>query len=802
MKKFCNRKIFFGGISKFCRLVVTPTGAAGRGRCPHRPQVARQLIFAFLVSISSGPLMAQNLFKTTEQLWEPQKDEVYLQEVSEKISTDKSVEGVAVLDNHGYALMDGKIYLIENGKLNLVTNAPVAVNRIKTANGSLWALGSNGIFRMENNVWKIIDDRDFADLCVHNGAVYVATTEEIYKIENDQLISTKPKGGYNSSDITVVMEDGTQVHADPVRLGPISRIGSYSGTIYVLRPGQLVSFDGLQVNQDLIDWGHLPSKVTRDMLCDGNRLFISTDRGLSVLRGAALTAIKGTDGLPVENTTCLAKGFANDVWIGTARGAVRMLPNDWHYFAGQMWLPDNHVNGIAVGNHIVYVATDKGIGIIKYEPYTLEKKSTFYEQHIKDWGHKRLGFIHNLYKKDGEWIREISDNDGGNTAPYLAAMCYKYAVTGDPEAKKAAIESFKALIWLERIVPVDGLFARAVWSPADKDQRSTQGSGGLPAKWYPTKDGKWFWKSDASSDEVTAHFYAVSLFYDLVADGKDKEIAREHIDRIASYIIKNGWMLKDMDGKPTRWGRWNPEYLLRAYGYNDRGLNGLEALSYARSALEITGKKMYEDAYRQLVDWGYPANTLRQKNTFPPAIIAPWDDELAFQSYYTLTRYATDPKLRSFYLRSLERSWEVLRMEHRPWFNFTYGAITGSDCELPQAIKSMREEVLDCTDYSYNNSSRDDLYIEPGYTSYAGAIRAISPREISFGERSTQLDGGSGGNVVRNPSEFIMDYWMARFHGFIQAPGTNDPALIGVSRSGKESQGAKPYDGPPMPKIY
>jgi len=764
----------------------------------------KSLFFAFFLNILSGSLMAQNLFRTTEQLWTPQKDEVYLQEVSEKIFTDKAIEDVAVLDNHCYALMDGRIYLVEDDKLNAVKNAPNGINKIKTANGSLWAMASKGIYKMENDAWKTIDDQDYVDLCVYNGAVYAATKEEIYKIENDKLISTKPRDGYNSSDITVVMEDGSQVHADPVRLGPISRIGSYSGTLYVLRPGQLVSFDGLQVNEDCIDWGRLPSKVTRDMLCDGSRLFISTDRGLGVLRGAALSTIKGTDGLPVENTTCLAKGFANDVWIGTARGAVRMLPNDWHYFAGQMWLPGDHVNGIAVGDDIVYIATDKGIGIIKYEPYTLEKKVAYYERHIREWGHKRLGFFHNLYKKDGEWIREISDNDGGNTAPYLAAICYKYAVTGDPEAKKAAVESFRALMWLERITPVDGLFARAVWSTtADKDQRSTQGSGGLPAKWYPTKDGKWFWKSDASSDEVTAHFYAVSLFHDLIADGKDKEMAKQHLDRIASYIIKNGWVLNDIDGKPTRWGRWNPEYLLRAYGYSDRGLNGLEALAYAKSAFGITGEKKYADAYRQLVSWGYPTNTIRQKNVFPPATIAPWDDELAIQSYYTLMRYATDPKLRSIYLRSLDRSWEVLRMEHNPWFNFTYGAITGNDCELPQSVKAMREEVLDCTDYDYNNSSRDDLYMEPGYTSYAGAIRAISPRENSFGARTTQLDGGSGGNVVHDPSGFIMEYWMARFHGFIQAPETNDPALISVSpSSGKGQQGAKPYDGPAMPKLY
>ena len=129
------------------------------------------LFFAFFLNILSGSLMAQNLFQTTKQLWTPQKDEVYLQEVSEKISTDKAIGDVAVLDNHCYALMDGKIYLVENGKLILVKNAPDGVNRIKIANGSLWALTSNGIFKMENDAWKNIGDQEYVDLCLYNGTV-------------------------------------------------------------------------------------------------------------------------------------------------------------------------------------------------------------------------------------------------------------------------------------------------------------------------------------------------------------------------------------------------------------------------------------------------------------------------------------------------------------------------------------------------------------------------------------------------------------------------------------------------------
>ncbi len=353
----------------------------------------KSTLLALLLSILSGSLMAQNLFHTTKQLWTPQKNEVYLQEVSEKITTDKAVEGVAGAGDQCYALMEGKIYTVENGNLNLDKNAPTGINRIVSANGDLWALASDGIFRKKNDVWKILENQEYVDVCVHDGIVHAATKEEIFRLENDKFVTTKPAGGYYSSNSTNLMEDGTQMFSDPVELGPIYRIGSYSGTLYVLRPGKLVSFDGLEVNEDFIDWGHLPSKVTRDMLCMGSRLFVSTDHGLAVLRGAALTTIKGTDGLPVENTTCLVQGFADDIWIGTERGAVRMLPDDWHYFAGQMWLPDNHVNGIAAGNKVVYIATNKGIGIIKYEPYTLEKKAAYYEQEINELGIKRLGFL-------------------------------------------------------------------------------------------------------------------------------------------------------------------------------------------------------------------------------------------------------------------------------------------------------------------------------------------------------------------------------------------------------------------------
>lgn len=739
-----------------------------------------------------------------DKRWKPVSDKTYLQEKSEIIPTERPVQQVAPFLDKTFAVMDGKIHELRGKTFSIATQAPTEVEKLQNLDNALWVISKNGLYRFVDKQWEKVDDDRYIDLCIHLGNVYAATKDDIYRYENGKLINIMPEDGYLSSDITMVMEDGTQLLADPVKLGPITAIESYSGTLHILRPGQLIQLAGKVVNEHLIDWGNLPSKNTRGMLSVGSRLFISTDRGLGVLRGASLSMLKGADGLPVENTHQLVKGFDGDIWIGTPRGAIRMLEDDWHYFGASHWLPDNQVNSIAVASEKVYIATDKGLAVISYEPFTLLKKVDHYEKWLENWGHKRLGFIHTLYQHDGEWVREISDNDGSHTGTYLSAMSYKYAATGDEKAREEAVDAFYAMLWLERITPIDGLIARSIWSrKGDKGRMGQRGSGGLPAKWNATPDSLWYWKGDASSDEVIAHFYSVAIFHDLAAKGDEKELAKEHMRRMAGYIMDNGWVLIDLDGKPTRWGRWNPEYLLRPYGWEDRGVNGLEALAFSYTTYALTGEERFKKGYQQLVDWGYAQNTIRQKKTFPPSEIAPWDDNLAFEAYNILLRYEKDPEMRSIYLRSLERTYEIKRMEQIPWFNFTYAAHTGNDAEFEQAVQHLREWTLDCVEHNYFNSHRDDLFVGRGYTSYEGGAKAVSPREKSVSRgarRAIVLDGGMSGKRIMEPVGFIRDYWMGRYYGFIKAPETTDADLLKVTPF-TERQGASSYIGPERPKI-
>ena len=783
-----------------------------RGRDASRPPASRILnlllpVAAWLGSLClvHGQTLPDPAKGASPHLWKPVADTVYSQEVGETIATDKAITAVAVHQGSPYAVVGGALKTLQAGRLEVIAGSPEGIVRLRSLGGSLWAATPQGTFRLAESKWERVHDQPFKDFCLHEGQVHGATASELFRFDGRAFVSIKPAGGYLSSDTSVVMEDFSQLLADPVEIGPIERIASYSSTLYLLRPGGIGLLEGKTFMADPVDWGQLPSTGTRDMVAQGSRLYVGTDRGLGVLRGMAMTSLRGADGLPYEDVTCLTPGFDGDLWIGTSRGAIRKVEEQFQFFGARHWLPGDAVRDIAVGDHVVYIATDGGLGIIRYEPWTLAKKAAYYERELEEWGFKRLGFVHKLFwagDKEG-WWREISDNDGGNTALYLAAMSYKYGATGDEGARAEALEAFRAMTWLDDITTKPGFFARAVWSvKGDKGERATRGSGPLPAKWYPTPDGLWFWKGDTSSDEVNGHYYSVCLFHDLAAKGREKERAKRHIGNITSHIIDNGWVLRDMDGKPTRWGRWDPEYLLRPYGFESRGLNGLEAQTYVHAAFALTGDPKYEAGLQQLLKWRYHTYTVRQKMTFPPDSIVPWDDELGFWCYHTILRYVRDPELKSLYRRSLERSWEVQRMHQVPFFNWTYGALTGNDCEAPQAVQHLREWSLDLVNHNYHNSHRSDLSPQRGYVAYAGGVRAISPREseAKWGSRhALQYDGGEGSHGVTPPIGWLADYWMGRYYGFIEAPAGAGGSATTLQPRQEKRHGAAPYQGPPRP---
>ncbi|MBX3177922.1 MAG: hypothetical protein KF886_11210 [Candidatus Hydrogenedentes bacterium] len=710
------------------------------------------------------------------------EDTVYLQETSRHILSDDPVLAVAVYGDAVWAGGEAGVYRVAGDGLVADRGVRGPVRRLAVANDRLWASSEAGLWRQDGAGWTRISEQPVAGVCAYNGQTIAASGRALHAVEGEKLVAITPEAR-----------------------GPLLGLAAYAGTVYVHDGRRIGLLEQGRITFDyLTDWGSLQHGSTiRDMMGHGSRLVLATDDGLAVLRGMTWYNVRGPEGLCYEDTTSLAEGFDRELWAGSTRGAMREVEGDFQYYGYQRWIPNDRVNAIASGDQVVYIATDGGIGVIRYEPYTLAKKAAYYERWLEEWGMKRLGFVHSLNLIDGEWRREVSDNDVGYSSHYLAAKCFEYAVTGSEAARAEAVDMMKSVKWSEEITSIPGFPARSIYNVGEPTLKAMHGSGGLPAEWHRTEDGVWEWKGDTSSDETDAHLYETALFLELVANEEEKVWATEHLHRVFGHIVDNGFMLRDVDGEPTRWARWDPEYLQTPYGEYARGLNGMGAFNYMTTALHFTGDPKFRAGKDQLLGWNYLGAILRQKLTFHPGYFTHFDDRLAFYSYFSLIRYETDPELKAIWLRSLERSWEVKRIEGVPWFNFIYGALTGNECEADRAVEHLRAWPLDLRKYTFRNSHRKDLYPPDGYRTYAERPMPMTPRETSperWDGDFMRLDGGHNGEVVADPGGWLDAYWMGRYFGMISPPRTDDPALTGVPERGFR-QGAAPYNGPARPPL-
>jgi hypothetical protein len=67
--------------------------------------------------------------------------------------------------------------------------------------------------------------------------------------------------------------------------------------------------------------------------------------------------------------------------------------------------------------------------------------------------------------------------------------------------------------------------------------------------------------------------------------------------------VENNYYLIDKDGKPTRWGVWNPQDLNDSPDWvDDRGTNSLQMLSYLLLAYKLNGDPYFLDHFNNLVN--------------------------------------------------------------------------------------------------------------------------------------------------------------------------------------------------------
>jgi hypothetical protein len=476
---------------------------------------------------------------------------------------------------------------------------------------------------------------------------------------------------------------------------------------------------------------------------------------------------------PVIEFSVVAAESPSVTWVGTRKGAIRVRLDTQavEYFAGQRWLPDDHVTGIGFDGSVTWIETPKGFSRIEYTAMTLAGKSRAFVERVQT-RHNRWGLTaDSQLTTPGDLSTNqpsSSDNDGLWTAMYVAAECFRYKVTGEADARENARRGMQAIMRLEAITGIPGFPARSFIKPG-VDLQPKDG------EWHDTPDKAWRWKGDTSSDEIVGHFFVYPIYHDLVADDAEKPALRAAIERIATHIVDNKYQLIDVDGQKTRWGWWGPDAIWE--DADETGLRALHILSHLRVARHMTvdaaRRARFEAAYDDLIKTHRYHLLTRNQKIMIPGRINHSDDELAFLSYYPLLQYEPDPKLLDVYKESLERSWQIERPERNPLWNFIYAAGTGAkEFDREESLRTLREIPMDLVKWDVRNAERLDVPVDPMSDRFKRrqALIVLPYDELPMSKWNGNpyaLDGGSGGRSEDDGAYFLLPYWMGRYHRLI-----------------------------------
>ncbi len=372
----------------------------------------------------------------------------------------------------------------------------------------------------------------------------------------------------------------------------------------------------------------------------------------------------------------------------------------------------------------------------------------------------------NQWQEDADWI----------TGLYTAAESFRYMVTGEQEAREFSREGFNALHALSTVSGVPGVVARYI-------KRTLEGGMGSGRKrWHKT--GDLYWSTDISRDQLSGHLFGMAAYFDLIADEKERQIIEKDIGDIVGSIVENNMMAMDWDGKPTIHGNF--------------WVSPLFALTILKIAYHITGDEKFQRKYLNLINpHFFLGHALKQ------AAVAedPFYEHYQHDSpLYHLLQYETDLRILRREIRAINLLYQDVKgngnvsidfdhrvyhpesesgrkgmaelllydpehLEVRKWAEDTEKAIAESpdprlkDKKLVETIRYSLESKkplsegraayvpldLRCPkEFWWNYYPGEELRIEPGNYSHHGI------------------------DVRYSGVDYLLVYWMGRYHGFIR----------------------------------
>ncbi len=695
----------------------------------------------------------------------------------------ENVTSVAFEGETLYIAQADGVFEYADGKMKKTT---IAASKIFSADGKIYAAIGNTLAEVKKGKAKKIAEFDtpVKDISVAlDGSFWLITDSHLYLKKEDgfEAIVSLPE-----STGCVAALDNKSKYGETVYIG-----SSVEG---------FMSMKGKRRH-----WAELIPEMTpvlsRSINCIAidalGHIWVGSDEGLNIYDGRNFW-FNGNDFYSVPAGSFNDMFFAKDgkKYFATNTGIVTLIEGKISYLSFGAWLMHPTVTKITVSdNGTIAAVTPRGISIITTKIMTLEEKAAHYDAMAVKYFTRNEGYqvtreLRKYGDLDSGWLPN-SDNDGLFTGLYCASQCFRYAVTGSEEAKANAKRAVEAMIKLTEITGKKGFTARATRYSHEENFMT-----GVREEWHIVEGNPdCEWLGETSSDEMTGHYYAYGIYFDLVADENEKKKIAEVVKTITDHILENNFHLCDVDGVPTTWANWEPDLLNNDdRWYYERGTNSLEILSFLKTTYHVTGEEKYNDVYNMLINkHHYAMNCIQYK--CEDGHLAHIDDQLDFTNIYPLIVYSGNDAHNEIFKMGLTHHFDYEKIERSPMFNITYGALTNNPCDIENAAKSLSEMNLDLIRWPVFNSYRKDIVWDteqeamgaPAQLKYpveygsrvlmhydgnqcvcdSGCEEFVNVNTKTVNRTSTLPGTGANGKRAMMPYIYLLPYWMGRYYGLL-----------------------------------
>jgi len=379
-----------------------------------------------------------------------------------------------------------------------------------------------------------------------------------------------------------------------------------------------------------------------------------------------------------------------------------------------------------------------------------------------------------LPSSDRNFISYNMPDNAYMTGIHCGTLALKYAMTGDEAAKQEVYDTVRALELLCTVSGEPGLLARAA-VPVDAPFHDD----GI---WRTSPDGRYRWRGDVSSDQMTGVFYGFALAHAFAADSEVKAIIAERAEALADHLLQNELRIVGFDGELTQWGRYYPEYVRTR-----EPMNALLFLQHMKVAWRMTGEPRFKEAYHHYAEnEGYAHIAVKARRLADPRRVNHSDDVLIYLAYVPLLMFEDDPELSETYRDSLRRAWDGndrypgTKPEMNPYYAFVAGMYLDDESGVkagkntlqwfPFQMKWNHETIRRYKERFAFNLSEYPLSPAPA----EGEVIPIDRRPDGWSAwvQNPYVAGDSSEDqsVVYNGHDYLMGYWMGRWTGYID-PG-------------------------------